>query len=179
MKLNHFAVVAFTIFAAQVGEAAPVAGNARKLQSSTRKLVQPKVPKVTADNFVSLTFDVSGGFAGLHSHLVLDRKHMTFAASRRPTITASWTAKERASLFKLLNDARFPALAGTYKQEHLFDGFNETVSLKLRKGKSVQTWTVNNYGDRAPKAYYKVSSWLRSWQTKRFPATGAMTFNIE
>ncbi len=179
MKRFSLAIALF-LCSTSYGEAASSVAAHKKPISSTRSKPKINVLQVTESSFVSLTFDVSGGYAGTHSQLVLDSKHITLSDPRRnATTTATWIRKERAPLFKTLNDAKFPTLAGNYQQKNLADGFNETVTLKLRQGKSVCSFVVQNYGDRAPKAYYKVTMWLRNFQTKKFPVNGSATFHTE
>lgn len=184
---TKFATALVALLAAQnAGSAAPRATTSAPVccacacpccaDASTRKpkpKPAPQVPRVMEDNFVSLTFEVSGGYAGVSSQLTLNRAQMFYRPRRSaPATSASWAEAERASLFKVLNTARFPALAGTYRQKGLYDGFNQDTTLMLRDGKTTRTFIVKSYGNRAPKPYYDVVQWLNQWKSQKFAASG-------
>jgi hypothetical protein len=133
--------------------------------ASTRKGAM----KVTEEDFVSLSYDAWGGYAGPKSQLLLKRESMSFHATRRPEISANWSKSERAAFYKILNDANFPALVGNY-EEGSTDAYYNNVVLVLRRGKGTEAFTVNSYGKVAPKPFYQVTAWLKTWQEKKFPA---------
>jgi hypothetical protein len=77
------------------------------------------------------------------------------------------TPAERKQLLKLLNEVRFAQLVGTYTQKQLSDGFNETLTLTTTDYGKTNTYVVRNYGDRAPKDYYKVTEFLRGLRNRK------------
>jgi hypothetical protein len=63
---------------------------------------------------------------------------------------------------------RFASLAGTYTQEQLRDGFNQTVTLTTTNYGKTKTYVVNNYGDRAPEGFYKITEFLSQLRDSKF-----------
>lgn len=73
-------------------------------------------------------------------------------------------------LLRAINSARLPALAGKYEQKNLADGINETVTLTISdEANRDRTFTIQNYGDQAPRAYYAFTSRLRAFTALKFP----------
>jgi len=154
-------------------EAAPAKGGSTSARST------PKAPALTRGNFVSLEMQTSGGFAGIQTRLLISGNNISFS-QKRPGSTAADMPQESAmsnnqldALVRLLNEARFTSIVGKYNQPNLYDGFHETVTLKLSDSKNVdRTFVVENYGDRAPASYYKVTEYLRQLQQMKL-TTGA------
>lgn len=125
-------------------------------------------------NFVLLQLDVSGGFAGIKDTMIIRRNSITATNPSRdpklPTRTVAFTDAERKQLLQLLNDIRFAKLVGTYTQEKLRDGFGETVVLTTTNYGKTDTYIINNYGDRAPKDFYRLKAFLNDLQNQKFPA---------
>ena len=123
-------------------------------------------------HFVSLQLEVSGGFAGISTTMKIGRKSITATNPSRdaklPTRTLPLSDDERKQLLQLLNDVRFAKLVGTYREEKLRDGFNETITLTTTNYGKTDTYVVNNYGDRAPKDFFRVKAFLNELQTRKF-----------
>lgn len=123
-------------------------------------------PQVNRANFSGLEMRTSGGIANLTSSLSI------FNTGRAVLVTGgrgepvrkyfTLTSDEYEELFRALNEAKFPELEGRYEQRNLADGINESLTLRLTQQSSGErTYTVENYGDRAPAGYYKVVEHLR------------------
>lgn len=124
-------------------------------------------------NFVSLQFDVTGGYAGAKMQTVIRRNSVSFVNERsypkQAMRTVAFTTVERKQLLKLLNDTRFTKLVGNYRQNNMMDGFNQTVTLRTKQYGKTDIYVVQNYGDLAPKAFYKVTAYLNDLQNQKFP----------
>ena len=125
-------------------------------------------------NFVSLRLDVSGGFAGISTTMKVGRNSITATNPIRdpklPTRTVAFSDAERKQLLQLLNDVRFAKLVGTYTQEKLRDGFNEVVALTTTSYGKTDIYVISNYGDRAPKDFYRIKAFLNELQARKFAA---------
>ena len=123
-------------------------------------------------NFVSLQLDVSGGIAGINETTIVRRRSITATNPSRdpklPTRTLPLSDAERKQLLQLLNDVRFAKLVGTYTQEKLRDGFNEILTLTTTNFGKTDTYVINNYGDRAPKDFYRLKAFLNELQSRKF-----------
>jgi len=90
---------------------------------------------------------------------------------------AEFYQQELHELFRLLNAVNLPALSDKkYMQSGLADEFNEVLTLRMSNHPLIlnryQSFVVENYGNKAPAAYYKVTEYLRQLQAKKFPAAG-------
>lgn len=75
-------------------------------------------------------------------------------------------------LLDQLKKANVPAIKGNYRQEALSDGFNETLDVTLSDGDNRdQRFTVSNYGNKAPAAFYVFENYLNTLLQRKFPAT--------
>lgn len=135
-------------------------------------------PLFTRDTLESVSFETFGGYAGIRSLLTIKFP----PAKARFTVSISWTRKvggrdveqnaqlenqEADALLQVLNAADLPKLNGQkYRQPNLYDGFNETLTVTQRGGKK---FVVENYGDKAPAEYYKITAYIRQLQQKHFP----------
>lgn len=143
----------------------PLAGGEPALpgEASTR-------PRDAYDELSSLTFHLTGGFAGMDETLNINDGRITFVRVRPATDRqAVFTPAEMRELAAVLRRADFIKLVGTYDQPQLRDGFNETLTIQLGAGDKAKSYTVENYGDRAPAAYYDVTKYLRELIARKFP----------
>jgi hypothetical protein len=129
-----------------------------------------RTPTITRSNFERLEMRTSGGFANIQTALTV-RPDSVIWTQPRPGMpgalrTATMTANDLDALLRVLNEAQFPRLDGRYQQQNLADGINETVTLSLRG--IAQTFVVENYGDRAPQPYYRVTEHLRQLVQRKF-----------
>lgn len=87
------------------------------------------------------------------------------------TVAASILSNNQLNvLLRALDEARFPALTGKYRQKNLADGINETVALTVSdEANRDRTFTIENYGDTAPRAYYEMMNRLRAFIALKFP----------
>jgi hypothetical protein len=131
------------------------------LELQARKFSPPQ-PRDAYSDVSALTFHVTGGFAGTDETLTLRGDRLTFTRTR-PALQreATLSAAEWRELAGVLRRADFIKLVGKYEQKDLSDGFNETVTVQLGEGDKAKTYVVENYGDRAPAAYYDVTKYLR------------------
>ncbi len=155
------------------------------LLTTTAAHSQPKPLEVSNDNFVSLRWTRSGGFAGVFESYTIQNheiiKHNGAARLGEASEKARSQFLPRAvplsenqwkELLAQLKTADVPAIAGTYKQPFLSDGFSESLGLTLSDGDNLdQTFSVSNYGAKAPSAYYKFSAFLTELLSRKFPAT--------
>ncbi len=73
---------------------------------------------------------------------------------------------EQFCLMRLLLTASLPNLNGKkFEQKSLDDGFNETLTAELNDGRK---FTVSNYGDQAPPAYFAITRYLDELKTQKF-----------
>jgi hypothetical protein len=116
----------------------------------------------------------SGGITNLETELIVRDGTLIWTEddrmSKPKTRTTTLSNMEFDVLVDVLNEARFPSLVGKYMQKNLADGINETVTLSLRgaDGRPQQWFDVENYGDTAPAAYYKVTEYLRQLLQRKF-----------
>jgi len=146
-----------------------------------------KESPLQSGGFQSLTFETSGGIANIKSRLAIVIFGNNISASYSPEpyirwsrtgnnewVWASLTPGELQPLIQLLKDEDFPSLAGNYAQPNLADGINEVLTLTLTaslfSSLGPPQFVVKNYGDQAPKGYYKITEYLRQLQQKKFPA---------
>lgn len=138
--------------------------------SSTRTQVKDAI---TRANFVSLKWQRSGGYAGIHTQVLIHngtiQRHQGAPDDKKPAQSKALNKAEFQAILKMLNDARFTKIVGKYYQPGLCDGFSDVVSLVLQTpGAKPQLFVVDNYGDKAPKAFYKVVGSLYTLQNKKF-----------
>ena len=114
------------------------------------------------DEVSTLTFYVTGGFAGIDETLTVNGDQITYKRDRPAAqTTKTFSAAELRELQAVLRRAQFIKLAGKYQQKNLSDGFNETVTIQVGAAGKSKTYTVENYGDEAPAPYYEVTKFLR------------------
>jgi len=78
------------------------------------------------------------------------------------------------AVLRILNEARFPALSGKYRQKNLADGINETLTLTISdEANRDRTFTIENTGDGAPRAYSQMMDRLRAFVALKFPEPAA------
>ena len=140
--------------------------------------------EVSKDNFVSLKWMRSGGFAGIsesytiQNHEINQKVEQPYSGGRTgssasfppPSLprVVPFSENQWKELLAQLKKAGVPAMTGTYKQERLADGFNETLELTLSDSHNRdKTSTVSNYGNRAPASYYRFTAYLTSLLTRK------------
>lgn len=139
--------------------------------SSTRK-VEKEIP-VSRANFVSLKWKRSGGYAGIQMQVFIHdgtmQLHQGAPDNKKPAQSKALNQTEFQSILKTLNDAHFTKIAGKYYQPGLMDGFGDVITLVLQTpGEKPQLFVVDNYGDKAPQAFYEVRESLRALKNKKF-----------
>jgi hypothetical protein len=130
-----------------------------------------KALTVTRANFLSVIWERSGGFAGIHSLIGVrtppatsksrsyELHHSQTVGGRETGEDATLKPQQEAELLRLLDAAHFPSLNGkSYRQPGLADGFAETLVLTLKGGRK---YIVSNYGNSAPAEYYRITEYLR------------------
>lgn len=155
------------------------------LLTSVASHAKDKPLEVSKDNFVSLSWSRSGGFAGISERYTIQNHEVirntqerrfggqtgssaSFAPSSLPQVVPL-SENQWNELLAQLKKAQVPAIAGTYKQEQLADGFNETLQLTLSDSENRdQTFTVSNYGDRAPASYSRFTAYLTPLLERKF-----------
>ena len=144
--------------------------NAATPLSSAR--TQSKDP-ISRANFVSLKWQRSGGYAGIHLQVLVHngtiQLHQGAPDDKKPAQSKALNKTEFQSVLKTLNDARFTKIVGKYYQPGLMDGFGDVITLVLQTpGEKLQRFVVDSYGDKAPQAFYKVRESLRALKNKKF-----------
>lgn len=139
-------------------------------RTSTR--TQSKDP-ISRANFVSLKWQRSGGYAGIQTQVFIHngtmQLHQGAPDNKKPAQSKALNKPEFQSILKTLNDARFTKIVGKYYQPGLMDGFGDVITLVLQTpGEKPQLFVVDNYGDKAPQAFYKVRESLRALKNKKF-----------
>lgn len=143
---------------------------------------------VTRDNFVSLSWRRTGGFAGVSLGADVRGNVISKPNQRRreggenggaPTPrgpeTRGLSNKQLDQLVERMSAANLPALVGNYRQGELTDGFNDTVILTLsdEEGED-REFVINNYGDTAPKGFLDFIGYFQGFVDRKFvvrPAT--------
>ena len=143
--------------------------NAATPVSSTR--TKSKEP-ISRANFVSLKWQRSGGYAGIHTQVLIHngtiQLHQGAPDDKKSARSKALSKTEFQSILKSLNDAHFTKIVGKYIQPGLCDGFNDVIALTLQTpGEKPQLFVVDNYGDKAPKAFYKVRESLRALKNRK------------
>ena len=119
-------------------------------------------------DFTRLTFQVTGGIAGIDETLKIEGDRISLSTTRPETNrVAPFSRAERETLAQILQRTDAMKLAGKYEQKELRDGFGETLTIVLKTKRETR---IENFGDRAPAAYYTISSYLRELQARKFPA---------
>lgn len=119
-------------------------------------------------DLTGLTYEVSGGFAGITDTLDITEGHIKLMKSRPvSTAEAVFTKADRQQLAAVLDKADFAHLVGDYRQKNLADGLNERLTVVVGTGRGAKVYVVSNYGDRAPASYYKVTAYLRRLEKTR------------
>lgn len=158
MKTKFFAIGIFALlFAAQLAAHADA------------KSAKDKVPLFTRKTLQIVKFETFGGYAGTRSLLTIQVSPdaasvelQSNARGRTEEQTAPLEAAEVDGLLRVLNAANLPKLDGkNFRQQNLFDGFNEILTVALRNGKS---FTVQNYGAEAPPEYSAIVRYVRELQ---------------
>jgi len=132
--------------------------------------VVPSQPAVQNDfaDLSSVTFVVTGGFAGINDTLDITEGHIKQLKNRPISTTdAVFTKADMKQLAAVLYDADFTHLVGDYRQKNLADGFNETLTVMVGTGRGSKVYVVRNYGDQAPPAYHKVAAYLRQLEKSK------------
>ena len=150
------------------------------------RAVKPQnTPIVSRENFVSLSWEQSGGFAGLITSLKVEGNMFSYSSGARevpgghtgnfiehpiiPQIQAMSNHQLDTLIFKL-NQTRIPALVGNYRQPNLADGFQEVLVLTISdKNDQDQQFTIQNYGNKAPRGYLEFMTFFRVLAGKKFP----------
>lgn len=153
---------------------------------------KPKSLEVSQDNFVSLQWSRSGGFAGINERYTIQNHEIIKPSTQfgggyggvglppssySPPEVAPLSENQWKELLKQLKQVQLPAVAGNYKQEALSDGFNETLTLTLSdKDNLDQSFTISNYGDKAPTSYLAFTRYLEALlQRKMNPASSPIS----
>lgn len=133
--------------------------------SLPRVAASKEVARVTPDNFISFSWQQSGGIAGLTTSIQVEGNTLTLSSGRAGESTSETRHLSNNQLNALLqkaNDTQFTTLVGNYRQPNLADGFNEVAVLTISDKKNRdQTFTVQNYDDAAPKKYYQFIAYVR------------------
>ncbi|BCM88851.1 hypothetical protein IAD21_00693 [Abditibacteriota bacterium] len=149
------------------------------------KIVATKTaPRVTRDNFVSLSWQQTGGFAGIQTSLQLQSNVLSYSTNR-PTVgggsgnsidrtplpdTRGVSNHQLDALIEKMNQVHLPALVGNYRQPNLADGFNEVLVLTISdKDDRDQHFVIQNYGDKAPRGYFAFVAAFRALAGMKFP----------
>ncbi len=179
LPITFAALVLFPILNTPSLWAAPIQAGALP-----KGVTAKKAPRVTRDNFVSLSWQQSGGFAGLMTSLNLESNVLSYSAGRQSSGGGSGNAPNTAplpqtrgvsnrqldSLIAKLNQYRIPALVGNYRQPNLADGFNESLVLTISDNNDHdQQFAIQNYGNAAPRAYFDFMTSFRALAGTKFP----------
>jgi hypothetical protein len=146
---------------------------------------KPKPLEVSKDNFVSLQWSRSGGFAGISESYTIQNHELLkrdgrgaygggFGQAEPESLpqVAPLSENQWKQLLAQLKAVKIPAIAGTYTQPHLADGFNESLVLTLSNGANRdQKFSVSNTGDKAPATYYKFTAYLSALLHHKFNPT--------
>jgi hypothetical protein len=134
---------------------------------------------VNKETFQSLTLNTFGGIAGAQSQVEI---HAPDEAGIYPAWTISSTGEDRGlstryqknafisvnelnALFQSLSNANLEEMNDKkYRQEDLFDGFNNTLTVTLQDGKK---FTVQSYGNTAPAGFYKIVAEVNQLRQKQ------------
>lgn len=160
---------------------APASWPAQNETAPTKAVVQSPL-SVTRDNFVSLSWKRTGGFAGIYSTVevtgnVISRPTPLLrngtggggAPTPRVPETRGLSNKQLDELIEKMSVANLPALVGNYHQEGLTDGFNDTLILTLSdENGDDREFAINNYGGTAPKAYLDFITYFQGFVDKKF-----------
>jgi hypothetical protein len=152
----------------------------------------PQTPIVTRDNFVSLRYESSGGYANLKSGIALQGNLLlleefpgsggTGLASgkeRVPFRPTTWLSNNQLDeIIRSINQARLPAMAGKYHQANLADGVSETLVLVISDDRNEdQSFVIENYGNTAPPEFYRLAEGMRQMRLAKFPDEHGTTTN--
>jgi len=160
-------LVAATLIAAPIAHGCMNAAVQKTPTSSTRSSQNA----ISRANFVALKWERSGGYAGVRTQMLIHngflQLHRGAPENQKPSQIKALSKAEFQSILKLLNDAQFTKIAGKYNAPNLADGFGDIVTLTLQTpGAKPQVFTVENYGELAPKAFYNVLAALQKLQKK-------------
>lgn len=148
--------------------------------------------EVSKDNFVSLQWSRSGGFAGISENYTVQNYEIIkpfnsgggvgggvgFSPSYSPPQVAPLSENQRKELLEQLKKAQIPVIAGNYQQEGLSDGFNETLTLTLSdKDNFDQSFTINNYGNKAPASYFVFTRYFGALLARKFGPMPVASFS--
>lgn len=155
-------------------------------QPTVRTEAKPKrAPIISRENFVALSWEQSGGFAGLITTLKVEGNVLSYSSAARelpggrtgnfiehPIIpeTQGVSNHQLDSLIAKLNQTHVAALVGNYRQPNLADGFQEVLVLTISdKNDQDHQFIIENYGDTAPKGYAEFTTFFRTLVGKKFP----------
>lgn len=143
---------------------------------STMNLPIPVEDWITESTFASLTLEMSGGIAGIHSIIKITPPPET---SSNPVWMLEWSQtvgtektvrqgklynEDAQSLMRLLNAAQLAQLNGqNFIQPHLADGINEALTVQA----NYKTFAVSHYGDQAPQELKELLQFVRDLKTMR------------
>ena len=159
--------------------------------SKAAKLSAAKTRVLTRSNFVSIELQTSGGFAGIQEQVVINSNIINFTkgrlsgggggfsnsvANQPASFTSALSNNQLDALLHLLNETKIIDMAGAYTQPQLRDGFQELLVLRFSDEKNTdRSIVIQNYGNKAPAAYYKVTAYLRQLQQTKFAPISAAT----
>ena len=137
---------------------------------------------VTRDNFVSISWRRTGGFAGVSLGAEIrgnviskpnqrSREGGENGGAPRPRgpETRGLSNKQLDQMIERMSAANLPALAGNYRQDELTDGFNDTVVLTLSdENGEDREFVINNYGENAPKGFLDFIGYFQGVVDKKF-----------
>lgn len=171
------------------------------LLTSVGVRAKDKPLEVSKDNFVSLHWTRTGGFAGVYesyavqNHEIVKQSDGSFPPLRggfggggggnlgpehySPPQVAPLSENQWKELLEQLKKAQVPAIGGNYKQEGLSDGFNETLTLTLSGSDNLdQSFTINNYGNKAPASYSAFTRYFGALLANKFSSASATSSPI-
>ncbi|RYX83345.1 hypothetical protein EON83_15090 [bacterium] len=147
-------------------------------EDAAPKVAVPAPIPVTRDNFVSLSWRQTGGFAGITNTTLVEGNVISRGTPRPRAVGATGEAqsssrvlsnKQLNQLVDKVREANLPTLVGNYRQQGLMDGFNEVLVLTLSDDEGAdQEYIIQNYGNKAPKAYYEFTGFFREFVNKKF-----------
>lgn len=148
-------------------------------------IAQTNRPEVSLLNFVSLQYERTGGYAGIRSGMSVHSGMLWVNPDTRPNQRQEnqsypMSFNQQVDLFDNINAAGITDLVGDYRQRNLADGFDETLTLTISDAQNRdQRYVIKNYGDTAPRNFYRFIDYLNELRNHKTGQTGAATQNVD